>query len=120
MALLRVCRKDPMDNQTTAPLQSVRLADWRVPGLHHTLGAYIDKDGDLVIDGCDFGSNVERLWGDSDYEFAWHIASEWKDTVLLNLLKERFEAEPEWVEHETLFKEWLTSHGVPTKFWCFI
>jgi hypothetical protein len=75
------------------PVRTVKLADWRVPGLHHTLDAHINDKGELVIDGRDFGSNVEALWGDDDYEFTWSIAPEWKDTVLLHLLRERFEAE---------------------------
>ena len=83
-----------MENTTEARLQSVRLADWRVPGLHHTLNAYIDKDEKIAFDGCDFGSNTPA-WADEDYEFAWYVPADWKDTVLLHLLKDRFELEPE-------------------------
>jgi hypothetical protein len=97
-------------------IKSVRLADWRVPGLHHTLDARIDNDGRLVVDGCDFGSNTPA-WADEDYEFAWYVPADWKDTVLIHLLKDRFEAEPEWVQRETLFIEWLKERDVPTAFW---
>jgi hypothetical protein len=110
----------PVTEQASSFTRSVRLANWRVPGLHHTLDAFIDDKGELVIDGCDLGPSVERMWDDLDYEFAWHIPREWKDTILLRLLKDRFEAQPSWREHETAFIEWVKALGVPTKFWCWI
>lgn len=98
---------------------AVTLADWRVEGLHHTLTAYI-KEGDLVIDGCDFGTNVQETWGDSDYEYSWTVPGSHKDMMLLLLLKERFASSSEWTKHDSLLKEWLDGHAIPTKFWYWI
>ena len=103
-----------------ARLKKVTLADWRVEGLHHTLDGFINEKGDLLISGCDFGANIEAMWGDSDYEYAWRVPAEWKDTVLLHLLKERFLAEAEWVQHDTLFKEWLDHKDIPTSSWWYV
>ena len=109
---------DHDSKKAAEPVSQVVLADWKVPGLQHRVAAVIDASGDLVVDGYDAGKNVESTWGDNEYEFSWTIPAEWKDTLLLRLLQERFASEPEWMQHETLCIEWVRGHGIPVEFWC--
>jgi hypothetical protein len=69
----------------------------------------IEPDGTLVMDGCDSGPRVEEAWGDSDYEYWVKVAPQWKDTVLMRLIAERFNTSSE-------FMEWLKNKGIPYDF----
>jgi hypothetical protein len=71
--------------------------------------AKIEDDGGLVLEGYDIGPFVEEQWGDSDYEYWLRIDKEYKDTILLWLIKERFATDSE-------FKVWLDEKGIPSKF----
>ena len=73
------------------------------------LDAKIDDAGNLVLEGFDIGDSVEEFWGDSDYEYWLTLSQEWKDTVLLLLIKERFKLSSD-------FQTWLESNEVPYKF----
>jgi hypothetical protein len=72
--------------------------------------AKIDDRGQLVLDGADTGSRVQEIWGDDDYEFSEAVPAEWKDTVLLHLVKERFST------GTSEFRKWCEERGIPTKF----
>ena len=76
------------------------------------LSAEIKPNGDLVLKGYDVGKLVEDQFGDSDYEYSLTVKAEDKDTVLLNLIKERFANDSE-------FKSWLEEKGIPHEFWSF-
>lgn len=76
------------------------------------LEAKISENGDLVLEGQDLGRLVQETWGDEDYEYWLTVAGEYKDTVLLYLLKERFES-------ETAFREWLKEREIPHRFMSF-
>ncbi len=71
--------------------------------------ARVDVSGELVLDGCDAGASVEETTGDWDYEYWVTVSPLFKDTVLLHLIKERFNS-----VHE--MSEWLGSLGIPSKF----
>lgn len=73
------------------------------------LDALIDDEGKLVIEGYDIGESVKEFWGDSDYEYWLRVPQEWKDTVLLLLIKERFGLSSD-------FKKWLEDKEIPHKF----
>lgn len=73
----------------------------------------IDDDGKLVFEGHDLGEIPEKYWGDSDYEYWLIIDEDYKDTILLWLIKERFRNDSE-------FKEWLNEKGIPSQFYSWI
>jgi hypothetical protein len=73
------------------------------------LTARIEDDGDLVLEGCDYGPLVSEQWGDSDYEYWLRVGRDYKDTVLLWLIKERFANDSE-------FRQWLDEKRIPNKF----
>ena len=67
------------------------------------------KKGDLVIDGCDAGELAEEMFGDWDYEYWLTIPEKFKETIMLNLIKDRFSS-----VHE--IKKWLDQLGIPSEF----
>ena len=74
------------------------------------LTARIDAGGDLILDGYDSGALVEEVWGSDDYEYSLTVKAEYKDTILLNLIKERF-------KHDAEFRSWLDEKQIPSEFW---
>lgn len=71
----------------------------------------VQKNGDLMLDGYDLGEAPMIFWGRDEYEYWYTIRSEWKDTALLLLLKDKFGTID---DAATWFKE----RGVPTEFGC--
>jgi hypothetical protein len=57
-----------------APDQVV-LRDIRDDGGTRWLAASITDDGDVLVEGCDRGAAVERLFGSREYEWSWTIPS---------------------------------------------
>ena len=74
------------------------------------LAARIDDKGNLRMEGQDIGRLVEKTWGQDEYEYAVTVDRLLKDTVLLNLLKERFKTTSE-------FMEWLKGKKLEYEFW---
>lgn len=95
--------------------------------------AYVeDETGDLVIDGQDIGPLVERIWGDSDYEYWLRIPRAEKEKLyrslaqpsvgpdhaqkldgeLLAALLHRFNDSGAF----TAIRDWCGAHGIPAAF----
>ena len=74
------------------------------------LVAKIDDHDDLILEGHDVGEAPKKFWGDSDYEYYRVIKKDYKDTILLWLIKERFDTDSD-------FKLWLDEKGIPNQFW---
>lgn len=77
--------------------------------IHHRTDAKIDENENLVIEGCDSGKQVMKFWGDEDYEYWTTVKKEYKDTVLLLLIKDNF-------KDDLKFKEWLKEKNIPFEF----
>jgi hypothetical protein len=92
------------------PIRELVIRKERWPGSYSSLEAKIDSDGQLVLDGADGGASVRDTCGDWDYEYTETVSAEWKDTVLLHLLKERFERTSD-------FRQWCEARRIPRKFW---
>ncbi|MBI4165859.1 MAG: hypothetical protein HY508_09015 [Acidobacteria bacterium] len=92
--------------------------EFRSEGLSVFLNAGINERGDLELEGQDLGASVEAHWGDSDYEYWVVVPKDYKDTVLLWLLKERFDATPQTspLKNDSEFMEWLKAKGIPYQF----
>lgn len=73
------------------------------------LTARIDERGDLILDGYDSGALVEEVWGSDDYEYSLTVKAEYKDTILLNLIKEKF-------ANDSQFRTWLDEKRIPSDF----
>lgn len=73
------------------------------------LTARIDERGDLILDGYDSGEFVEEVWGSDDYEYSLTVKAEYKDSVLLNLIKEKF-------GNDSQFRTWLEEKNIPSDF----
>ena len=73
------------------------------------LSARVNADGDLelvgheVIESQDLGDQESRYAGDLDYVLT--VPANHKDTLLLNLVADRF-------DNETEFAAWLKSKGI--------
>lgn len=91
------------------PISKIKLMEFKTERDSRYLDALIDDEGTLVLEGYDIGDSVEEHWGDSDYEYWLKVSQEWKDTVLLLLIKERFALSSD-------FKKWLEEKEIPHKF----
>lgn len=101
------------------------------------LAAWTDSKG-LVLEGQDMGEQVERIWGDSDYEYWLSVERKHLDRVL-NGLAEKLGGKPAPLEDRRAvdqlllglmqacwdrslfvtdvdFRQWLESIGVPSEF----
>ncbi len=65
----------------------------------------VRADGTIHGDAFDTGPMAESHWG-GDYEYDLYVDSDWRDTVMLRLLQERFISVSD-------FRNWLQSHGIP-------
>ena len=90
-------------------INQIVLKDYRGDDVSVHLVARIDEDGDLVLEGQDVGKAVEEYWGDSDYEYVVNVKAEFKDSVLLYLIKERFTTSKD-------FMDWLDDKRIPKEF----
>lgn len=91
------------------PTNKVRLRENKTKEITNWLDALIDEKGNLVLEGYDLGEAAEMFWGDSDYEFWLTVEKEFKDSILLLLIKEKFTS-------DTKFKKWLEEKGIPSRF----
>lgn len=67
-------------------MATVRLFRLEREDLKVSIDLSIDQSGQLILEGYDIGALVEKVWGDSDYEYGLSI--ERKDVNLLyDLLK---------------------------------
>lgn len=94
---------------STEPIHAMTLFDFSLGDGRRTLTAHIKENGDLALEGVDSGSEVEKTMGDWDYEYWLTVPAAFKDTVLLWLIKERF-------ENSSALMGWLSEKNLPHKF----
>lgn len=90
-------------------IQEIVMLDERTEKDYSSLVAKIDDNENLVFEGYDVGETPKKYWGDSDYEYWLVINKDYKDTILLWLIKERF-------KDDSHFKNWLDEKGIPSEF----
>ncbi len=71
-------------------INNITIFDENSGNNNYSLCGKIEENGDLTILGNDIGSVVKKWWGNDDYEYWYFIDKEWKDTILLYLLAEKF------------------------------
>ena len=91
------------------PIKKVIIKDEKYEDGYSELLAKISEKGDLVIDGCDAGELAKEMFGDWDYEYWLTIPEKFKETIMLNLIKDRFSSVDE-------IKKWLDQLGIPSEF----
>jgi|GEM_PF-1052619 len=91
------------------PILSLTLFDIAAGDGRRMLTARIKENGDLALEGVDSGTEVEKTMGDWDYEYWLTVPAHFKETVLLWLIKERF-------ENSSTFMGWLAEKNLPYEF----
>lgn len=76
------------------------------------LAVTVDESGSIVLEGVDAGEEVKKFFGDWDYEYWLKIAPEYRDSISLYLIKERFSS----VED---MRKWLKEKDIPFTFTSF-
>lgn len=104
----------------TAPRVVVLRASEDAEGTR-LLQAFLNDDGDILIQGRDYGDGVEQMLGMREYEWGWKIpaghvpallrALEADDDVLA-ALKRRFSG-----DDAAHLGEFLDAHGIATEKW---
>ncbi len=79
------------------------------------LDILINDTDDLVMEGYDAGPDVEDFFGDDDYEYWVTVPKEYKDWILLNLIKETFTSKSK-PGPSSAFMAWLKKKGIPYEF----
>ena len=98
-----------MSESEFKPITSINFISPTTHDVKRSVGASISKDGELVIDGLDWGELAHSMLG-GDYEYSVTVKPEFKDSVLLLLLKEHFADFP-------AAKKWLEEQGIPFVNW---
>jgi len=100
---------------------SVILRNERTAKDSRYLEASLSAEGDLVIHGIDWGAEVTRIWGDSEYEWFWTIRANalpalkavlQAENNLLDVLKTNFSD-----ENAANLPSFLDQHGINYEFW---
>ena len=104
---------------------SVVLMSERSERSSRHLGARLTEKGDLIIEGQDLGTGVERFWGDGLSEYEWTIIvraahvpqlfpalAGTRGEDILSLLKARYSEDKRYAS-----KTFLDGCAIPNEFW---
>jgi len=102
-------------------MEKVTLFSLEKPEIKISMELYFNEKDQLYFDGYDVGKSVEKVWGDSDYEYSYTIEPEevikfyqifnlktGDKSGLLQELKNRFSVN----EAYTLFGEFMKTHKI--------
>jgi len=90
-------------------LAQISLRNDKTPQSTSKLDAYMEANGDLVLDGCDAGAHIKQQFDDYDYEYTRRVRARHVPQLLLELIKDRFASDVE-------FADWLTTKNIPDEF----
>ena len=91
------------------PLKELVISSEQAADGYSDLKVRVNDHSDVVMEGVDGGRRIEELTGDWDYEYWVTVRAEWRETLLLYLLKDRF-------ADSTSFKAWLERQDIPYEF----
>ena len=94
------------------PIKKLVIRHERMDDGYSELAVGIDDSGALVLEGVDAGEEVRRLFGDWDFEYWLTIPAEYRESLLLYLIKERFTS-----VHD--MRKWLGEKDIPFEFTSF-
>lgn len=102
--------------------RSVTLRDVQDADGRRRLVARLDADGDVVIEGWDYGDGVEKIFGYREYEWVWTLAAtdvpallqalEAPDDDVIGVLGRRFRGDA-----AADLGSFLESHGIEVEAW---
>jgi hypothetical protein len=90
-------------------INKIKLREIEINGGKSYLDAMINEENSLVLEGCDTGEYVRQMKGDWDYEYWVTVKNDYKDTVLLHLIKDNFDS-------ESAFMKWLEEREIEYDF----
>lgn len=86
-------------------ITNLRIGRVQKSGYHGSIDITIKENGDLDMGLFEYGELVEKYKG-GDYEYDLIVEKDYKDSMLLYLIKERF-------QDISGFKKWLEDHDIP-------
>ena len=93
------------------PIKSVEILSVHTDSISRSVGAAIDDQGSLFVDGEDWGKlPLEQLGGSYDYSVT--VEKDYLESILLLLIKEQFSDFPE-------FEKWLKEKNIPHRSWSY-
>jgi hypothetical protein len=104
----RVERAVDVGGSVTDPITHLVLREQEAQNTTYRWMARVDGSGDLRLEGRDRGERVEAAWGHPAYDYTRVVGARYRDTVLLWLLKERFES-------DGALGGWLDAKGIPSE-----
>lgn len=84
-------------------------------GFKIEITASFKNDGDLRLEGYDFGPAVEAVYRDLDFEYWVDVKKEHLAKLVLELLKEKYSDDLKAVQH---FREFCETHQIEHEFMC--
>ncbi len=84
------------------------VLDEKTDVYHKTFTVKINEKNELVFEAYERGQALKDAYGEGEDERWLTVGPEFKDTVLLNLIKEQFKSDIE-------LKAWLEKKGIPCK-----
>ena len=94
------------------PIKKLLIRHDQMDDGYSELAVAIDESGSITLEGVDAGEEVRRVFGDWDYEYWLTVAPEYRESVLLHLVKDRFSS-----VHEV--QKWLEDREIPFDFMSF-
>jgi hypothetical protein len=90
-------------------VERVTLAEKRTETGWYLIEAWLDESGDLILSGREPSDMPKAAFGCTEYEYHRRIPAEFKDALLLLLLRERFKS-------DAMFQQWLERHSIPYEY----
>jgi hypothetical protein len=72
----------------------------------------VKPDGSVLMETQDMGENVERIWGDSDYEFWIDVPAAALPRLAFALLRDRYAGQPSAVDQ---FRDFCKQEAIDHK-----
>jgi len=90
------------------PIERILLWERKTDNYSGCLDAFVADNGDLEMSGFHAGDGVKDFFNREDYEYSVTVPKEYKNTVLLWLVKEKF-------DNDLDFKKWLDKKAIPNE-----
>lgn len=92
-------------------INKIMLKEEKSDHSSHDVQAYINGSSGVSVDYYDLSPTAKSSYGGSDYEYIVSVDREYKDTLLLHLISEKFTDPQE-------FGMWCYEKGIEHDTWC--
>jgi hypothetical protein len=100
------------------PIKSLAIRRDDTKDGYSEMAVEIDENGAIVLSGVDAGEEVRQFFGDWDFEFWLTIPPEYKEAVLLHLIKDSFLSQDRFSSVHKM-RKWLEERDIPFQFTSF-